>query len=96
MAFNDGFICYANAMSPGAGSDLTSSGPLALGQQNPVTMSLRKFLSVLSLQFLVMLCIIVILVLDKTGKHIVPRGKGCLFFFFFLVCNLQSENISRL
>lgn len=77
-------------MSWGAGSDLTSSGTLAPGQQNPVTMSIRKFLFVLGLQFLYLLYVTVILVLEKRGKQIVPRGKGCLFFFFFFGPDLMT------
>lgn len=60
-----------NAVSWGAGSDLTTSGTLVLGQQNPVTMSIRKFLSVLGLQILYLLCVAVILFLEKKG------GKHC-------------------
>lgn len=73
MTFNDGFICCVHAISPRAGSDLTSGGTLALGQQNPVAMSFRKFLSVLGLQFLYMLCVTVILVLEKRETHCSQR-----------------------
>lgn len=70
-------------MSWGAGSDLTSSGTLAPGQQNPVTMSIRKFLFVLGLQFLYLLYVTVILVLEKGGNKLSLEVKAAFFFFFF-------------
>lgn len=80
VTFNDSFICCVWTLCPG--SNRTSSGTFALGQQNPVTMSIRKFLFVLGLQFLCLLCVAVILVIrKKRGKHIVPRGKGCHLFW---------------
>lgn len=56
MAFCDGFIFCVNTVSWGAGKSLASHGTLVLGQQKPVTMSMRKSLSVASLQFLCVLC----------------------------------------
>ena len=62
-----------NAVSWGAGSDLTTSGTLVLGQQNSVTMSIRKFLSVLGLQILYLLCVAAILFLEKKGEKHCPQ-----------------------
>ena len=49
------------------GSDLVAT--LALGQHNLVTMSTRKFLSVLGLQFLCVFCVAFILVLEEKRRE---------------------------
>ena len=75
MAFDGGFICCVNALSWVQGSNLVASETLALGQQSPLTMSMRKCLSILGWQSLCVLCVAVILVLEnKGGEHIVCRG----------------------
>lgn len=45
VVFHDGFIFCVDAVSWSAGSDLAPSDTVALGQQNPWTLSLRNFLS---------------------------------------------------
>lgn len=94
VTFNDSFICCVWTLCPG--SNRTTSGTFVLGQQNPVTMSIRKFLSVLGLQFLCLLCVAVILVIRKKGgNRLSPEVKAAIYFFLW-VWNLWSENISSL
>lgn len=54
--FCDGFIFCVNTVSWGVGKSPASHGTLVLGQQKPVTMSMRKSFSVAGLQFLCVLC----------------------------------------
>lgn len=68
------------------GSDLVSSATLALGQQNPMTIRMRKFLSILGLQFLFVLLSYLFWEEEKRkkkmeGKHQRKRQP----FFSFLV-----------
>lgn len=50
------FIFCVNTVSWGSGKSLASHGTLVLGQQKPVTMSMRKSLSVVGLHVLRVLC----------------------------------------
>lgn len=70
-AFSDGFICSVHAV---------------LGSRG-VTSCPYEEISILCLQFLYVLCVIVILVLEKKkwGKHIVPVGKSCQCFHLLLL-----------
>lgn len=67
------------------GSDLVSSATLALGQQNPMTIRMRKFLSILGLQFLFVLLSYLFWEEEKRKKKWKgnTRGKGSHFFLFW-------------
>lgn len=72
-------------LCPGTmGSDLMSSATLALGQQRPVTMRMRKFLFILACSFSVCYCHTCSGKKKKKKKRRGnTRGKGSHFFLFW-------------
>lgn len=96
VTFNDGFICCVNAISPSAGSDLTSGGTLGVGTAKPCGHELKEIsFCPWSAVSLYALCYCHTCS-RKKGNTLFPEVKVAIFFCFFLVWNLRPENISNL